>query len=387
MKEQTQLLHPEYTPPAGFAAIAHPVHRASTVLFPNVAALRNSSWKRKDGYTYGLRGTPTTYMLEALLAQSEGGTHTLLVPSGLAAISLANLSFLNAGDEVLIPENVYSPSKEQAEVILTRMGISHRFYNPMQPEALSFHANTKLMWIEAPGSVTMEVPDVPALVKAAKAQGVITAFDNTWAAGLSFKPFAHGIDVSIQALTKFQAGGADLLMGSVTFHDEKWADQLMFTHMRLGFGVSAEDAALVLRSLPTMRLRYDASDVAGRAVAQWCAAQPQVARVLHPAFESCPGHANFKRDFTGAAGLFSIVLDERFSQAQLDAFVDHLKLFKIGYSWAGPVSLAVPYDIKMMRPLTAAQWQGGGLVRLWIGLEDTQDLIADLQQAMQKAFH
>jgi cysteine-S-conjugate beta-lyase len=386
MKDQTQLLHPDYTPPAGFAAIPHAVHRASTVIFANVAAMRSTSWKRKDNYTYGLHGTPTTFMLEALLAQSEGGKHTLLVPSGLAAISLVNLALLKAGDEILLPHNVYSPSKEQAEIILTRMGIVPRFYDPMKPESLSFNANTKLMWIEAPGSVTMEVPDVPALVKAAKAHKVITAIDNTWCAGLSFKPFAHGIDVSIQAATKFQAGSADVLMGTVTCIDDALAEQIKFTHMRLGIGVSAEDASLVLRSLPTMRLRYDASDKAGRTVAQWCAAQPQVARVLHPAFESCPGHANFKRDFTGAAGLFSIVLHERYTQTQVDAFVDSLKLFKIGYSWAGPMSLAVPYDIKMMRPLTASQWQGGGLVRLWIGLEHVQDLIADLQQSMQKAF-
>jgi cysteine-S-conjugate beta-lyase len=381
MKEQTKVIHTDYTPPSGFAAIPYAVHRASTVIFANVAAMRSRNWKRKDGYTYGLHGTPTTFMLEAQLARLEGGKHTLLTPSGLAAITLVNLTLLNAGDEVLLPDNVYGPSKEQAELLLSRLGITHRLYDPMQPEALQFTANTKLLWLEAPGSVTMEVPDVPALVKQAKAHGVLTAIDNTWAAGIAFKPFVHGIDVSIQAATKFQAGSADVLMGSVTCVDDALAERLKFTHMRLGIGVSAEDTALVLRSLPTMRMRYAASDVASRQLAAWLATQPQVARVLHPALPSCTGHAHWQRDFNHqAAGLFSIVFEKRFTQAQVDEFVDSLQLFKIGYSWAGPVSLAVPYDMRTMR--TAAPWTEGALVRLWIGLESVEDLQADLAQAI-----
>lgn len=379
MQQQTKVIHPDYAPPEGFASVGHATHRASTVIFPNVAAMRQRHWKLKDGYTYGLHGTPTTFMLEAQLANIEGAKHCLLTGSGLAAISLVNLALLKAGDEVLLPDNAYSPSKEQAEILLSRFGIAHRLYDPMNLEALRFSAHTKLLWIEAPGSVSMEVPDVPALVRAAKAVGALTAFDNTWSAGLAFQPFAHGIDISIQALTKFQSGSGDLLMGSVSCIDDELYYSLKFAHMRLGLGVSAGDASLVLRSLPTMRLRYEASDTAARKIANWCAEQPQVARVLHPALASCTGHAHFVRDFKAAAGLFSIVLDQRFTQPQVDAFVDGLKLFKIGYSWAGPMSLAVPYDMHATRHVKP--WTEGLLVRLWIGLEDTDDLIEDLKQS------
>jgi cysteine-S-conjugate beta-lyase len=381
MADQTHIIHPPQLPPDGFDAIPFAVHRASTVIFPSVAEMRSRSWKDEFSYTYGLKGTPTTFMLEMQLSRIEGARHCLLCPSGLAAISLVNLALLKSGDEVLIPENVYRPNLEQCEALLKQLGVTCHLYDPLKPQSLQFNGNTRLMWIEAPGSVTMEVPDVPALVSAAKQHGVITAFDNTYSAGLAFKPFNHGIDVSIQALTKFQAGAADLLMGSVTTTDETLHQTLKLAHMRLGIGVSAEDTYLVLRSLPTMKLRYEASDKAGREVAAWCAGQSQVTRMLHPAFESCPGHELWRRDFTGAAGLFSMLIDARYTQQQVDAFVDGLKLFKIGYSWAGPMSLAMPYDIKAIRPLSAASLPGH-LVRLWIGLEDVADLIADLQQSL-----
>ncbi len=382
-QDQTRIIHPDYSPPEGFSAIAAAVHRASTVIFPTVAAMRERNWKHKHGYTYGLHGTPTTFTLEARLAEMEGGKHTLLAPSGLAAITLVNLALLNAGDEMLLPDNVYGPSREQAQNLLSRWGIAYRLYDPMNPASLSFTPKTKLVWIEAPGSVSMEVPDVPALVRASKAHGALTAMDNTWAAGLAFKPFAHGVDVSIQALTKFQSGGGDVLMGSVMWVDEALTERLKYTHMRLGMGVGAEDCALVLRSLATMRLRFEASDKASRELATWLSTQPPVARVLHPALPSCPGHANWQRDFTGAAGLFSIVLHERYTQAQVDAFVDALKLFKIGYSWAGPMSLVVPYDMRAMR--STVPWTQGPLVRFWVGLEEVGDLKADLLQAFQSS--
>jgi cystathionine beta-lyase len=381
MADQTHIIHPVLLPPDGFDAVPFAVHRASTVIFPSVAEMRARSWKDEFSYTYGLRGTPTSFMLELQLAQIEGARHCLLCPSGLAAISLVNLALLKAGDEVLIPENGYGPNREQCEILLSSYGIASRLYDPMQATNLRFNANTRLIWIEAPGSVTMEVPDVPVLVQAAKQHGVLTAFDNTYGAGMAFKPFDHGVDVSVQALTKFQAGAADLLMGSVTTRNEALHQTLKFAHMRLGFGVSPEDVYLVLRSLPTMKLRYGASDKAGREVAAWLAQQPQVSRVLHPAFESCPGHDNWQRNFTGAAGLFSVLIDASYTQAQVDAFVDALKLFKIGYSWAGPMSLVVPYDIAAMRPLTAAQLPGH-VLRFWIGLEEVSDLIADLEQSL-----
>jgi cystathionine beta-lyase len=382
--EQTRLIHPDYVPPPGFAAIPPAIHHASTVLFPNVAAMRARDWRHKTGYTYGLHGTPTTFLLEEQIAQSEGARYCMLCPSGLAAIANVNLALLKQGDEALLPENVYGPNREQLEQLFGAWGVRCRLYDPMAVEALTFSSASRLIWIEAPGSVTMEVPDVPALIAKARAHGVISACDNTWGAGLALRPLALGADISIMAMTKFQSGGGDVLMGSVACNDEALHWKLKYAHMRIGFGVGADDAYLVLRSLPTMRLRYEASDRAAREVAQWLSQQPQVERVLHPAFASCPGHAHWKRDFTGAAGLFSIVLRERYAQPQVDAFVDALKLFKIGYSWAGPMSLAVPYDIRAMRPLTAARWTGGGLVRLWIGLEAVADLIADLQQAFER---
>jgi len=230
----------------------------------------------------------------------------------------------------------------------------------------------------------MEMPDLRALVAAAKAHGVRTAIDATWAAGIALQPFDLGIDIVMQALTKYQSGGADVLMGSVSTRDDALHERLLFTHMRLGLGVCGDDAAKVLRGLHSLPLRYAAHDAAARRIAAWLQTQPQVAVVLHPALPDSPGHAYWARDCTAAAGLFSVVFDARYSPAQIDAFVDALRLFKIGYSWGGPVSLAVPYDVQTMRP--AGQWpHKGWLVRLAIGLEDADDLIADLAQAMQRA--
>jgi cysteine-S-conjugate beta-lyase len=305
----------------------------------------------------------------------------LLFPSGLSAIANVNLALLKTGDEALLPENSYGPNRELFDMLLINFGITHRLYDPMQPDAVEFKPNTRLMWLEAPGSVTMEVPDLPALAARARAAGVTTAVDNTYAAGIAFRPFDHGIDISVQALTKFQSGAGDVLMGNNTCTDEALHHQLKLARMRTGVGVGGDDVYLVARSLPTLQLRFNASDRAGRELASWLAGQTQISRVLHPALPSCPGHDNWQRTFTGAAGLFSVVIDERFSREQVDAFVDGLQLFKIGYSWAGPMSLVVPYDIKAMRPNTGAAWRGH-LVRFWVGLEDTRDLIADLQASL-----
>lgn len=381
----SDLIHHPYQPPAGFEAPQQPVHKASTVLFASVAAMRARDWRHKSGYTYGLHGTPTTYVLEERIATLEGGLHCQLVPSGLAAVTLVDLALLAQGDEVLLPDNVYGPSREFARHELARWGIAHRLYDPMRPESLAgaLSDRTKLVWLEAPGSVTMEFPDLPALVAACKARGVTTALDNTWGAGLAFDGFALGIDVVMQALTKYPSGGGDVLMGSVVTRDEALHLRLKGTHMRLGVGIAANDAELLLRSLPSLPLRYAAQDATGRALAHWLAGRPEVARVLHPALEGSPGHAHWKAVATQAAGLFSILLDERFAPEQVDRFVDGLKLFRIGYSWAGPQSLVVPYDLQAMRPGTALR---GHLVRFSIGLEETGALRDDLAQALDKAF-
>jgi cystathionine beta-lyase len=383
----TTLIHHPYTPPAGFAAPQPGVFKASTVIFANVAAMRSRDWREKAGYTYGLHGTPTTFTLEERIATLEGGTRTLLTPSGLAAIALVDFALLRAGDEVLIPDKAYNPGKELARHELAAWGIGHRFYDAADPQSLADAVTpaTKLVWIEAPGSVTMEFPDLVSLVRTARDRGVTTALDNTWGAGIAFNPFeiepGVGVDISMHALTKFPSGGGDVLMGSVTTRDDELHTRLKLTHMRTGLGVGANDAEAVLRALPTLPLRYEAHDRSARAIAQWCAKRPEIVQVLHPALEGSPGHEHWKRSCTAAAGIFSLVFDERFSSAQVDVFVDALELFKIGYSWAGPVSLVVPYDLAMIRPKDA--WRGT-LVRLCIGLEAADDLIADLAQALER---
>ena len=385
----TSLIHHPYQPPQGFAATQPGVHKASTVIFANVAAMRARNWKEKVGYTYGLHGTPTTFTLEERIATLEGGLHTVLVPSGLAAIALTDLALLRAGDEVLIPDNAYNPNKELARHELAGWGIAHRFYDPMDAAALAAMLTpaTRLVWIEPPGSVTMEFPDLVALVRAARAQGALVALDNTWGAGLAFNPFrldgagadAIGADISVHALTKYPSGGGDVLMGSVTTRDPALHLKLNAAHMRMGWGVAGNDAEAVLRALPSLALRYAAADRAGRALARWWAARPEVAQVLHPALEGSPGHAHWERLCTQSAGLFSIVFDERYSARQVDAFVDALRLFRIGFSWAGPVSLVVPYDLSSMRKRPA--WRGT-LVRFSLGLEAVDDLIVDCAQAL-----
>jgi cystathionine beta-lyase len=386
----TSLIAHDYQPPAGFGAVQPPVHKASTVVFADTAALRARSWKEKTGYTYGLLGTPTTFTLEERIATLEGGVHTVLVPSGLAAITVVDMALLKAGDEVLIPDNAYGPSKDFARHELARWGIAHRYYDAMDPASLAaaIGERTRLIWLEAPGSVTMEFPDLVALVGIARERAVTVALDNTWGAGLAFDPFRIGaaaatpvaVDISVQALTKYPSGGGDVLMGSVTTRDAALHERIKGTNMRIGFGVGANDAELVLRSLPSLAIRYAAQARAGRELAAWWAARPEVVQVLHPALEGSPGHEHWKRVCSDAAGLFSVVFDKRYARAQVDAFVDALKLFRIGYSWAGPVSLVVPYDLATMR---AEPCWAGTLVRFSVGLEDVEDLIEDCRQALQ----
>ncbi len=381
----TELIHHPYQPPAGFAAPQPGVFKASTVLFKDVATMRSRDWRSREGYTYGLHGTPTTMQLEERIATLEGGRQCLLVPSGLAAVALVDLALLKAGDEVLLPSNVYGPNRELARNELAHWGIAHRLYDPMDAAALAAAITpaTKLVWLEAPGSVTMEFPDLAALARLARERGVLTALDNTWGAGLALRGFEYGIDVVMQALTKYPSGGGDVLMGSVTTTDLALHERIKGTHMRLGLGVAANDVETVLRSLPTMSLRYVAQDQAARQLALWLQGRREVARVLHPALPGAPGHEHWARHCTQAAGIFSVLLEPHYTQAQVDRFVDALQLFGIGFSWAGPMSLAVPYDLKMMRgdssPLK------GHLVRLCIGLEAVADLQADLEQALQSA--
>ncbi|KWT64413.1 MULTISPECIES: cystathionine beta-lyase [unclassified Variovorax] len=392
-KPITELIHHPYQPPANFAAPQPGVYKASTVFFADVAAMRARDWKTKAGYTYGLHGTPTTFTLEERLATLEGGTECLLAPSGLAAIALVAFAFLKTGDEVLLPDNAYGPNKALCTGELANFGITHRLYDSMNPTDLAakLSERTRLVWMEAAGSVTMEFPDLPALAAVCRARGVLTALDNTWGAGLAFAPFdfngsGQGVDISIHALTKYPSGGGDVLMGSVVTRDDRLHRALKLSHMRMGFGVGVGDVEALLRSLPSIALRYEAHDRSARELARWLADRAEIAQVLHPALEGSPGHANWLR-LCGAtdlaAGLFSVVFDARYSAAQVDRFCDSLKLFRLGYSWGGPISLVVPYDIGLMRDTGVSHWpHKGTLVRFSVGLEDAEDLRADLEQAL-----
>ncbi len=391
-KPVTDLIHHAYLPPAGFNAPQPGVFKASTVIFADTASMRARDWRTKNGYTYGLHGTPTTFMLEERIASLEGGKHCVLVPSGLAAIANVAMALLKSGDEVLIPDNAYGPNKALAEGELKAWGITHQLYDAMNPADLQarISAKTKLVWLEAPGSVTMEFPDLPELARICRAAGVLSALDNTWGAGLAFHAFDLGggaaVDISVHALTKYPSGGGDVLMGAVVTKDDELAERIKLTHMRTGMGVAANDAEAVLRSLPSLHLRYRAHDIAARELALWLQERPEIATVLHPALEGSPGHRHWQA-LCGAsdlaAGLFSVVVDERYSAAQVDAFCDALTLFKLGYSWGGPVSLVVPYDVPSMRSARLGTWeQKGTLVRFSIGLEAVEDLRADLEKAM-----
>ena len=392
MTEQlsTELIHHPYRPPDGFAAVLPAVHKASTVIFPSVEALRARDWRSKAGYTYGLHGTPTTFTLEERLATLEGAAHVTLSPSGLAAIALTNMALLQAGDEVLIPHNVYDPNRVLLRDELTRWGVRVGTYHAQQPNSLAqaIGPNTRLVWLEAAGSISMEFPDVPALVQVVqqanggRTRPVLTALDHTWGAGVAYRPFDWQVDVAVHALTKYPSGGADMLMGSVAVQAPELHELVLQTHKRLGLGVGANDVEAVLRGLPSMVLRYQAQDQSTRALAQWMAQQPAVATVLHPALPDSPGHEAWARLCQGAACLFSAVFQPTVSQAQIDTFCNNLQRFALGYSWAGPMSLCAPYNMPALR---ADGWPyGGGLVRFSVGLEDPADLQADLAQALAR---
>jgi len=378
---KTKLIHSDAQIPQGFRSLSVGVQRASTVLFPDAASVRDDWDQYEVGYTYGLYGTPTTLELAARICELEGGFRTLITPGGQCAISLINLAFLKAGDHVLIPESVYTPNRKFAVQVLRRFGVEVGFYPPEAGAGIQtfFRENTRMVWCESPGSITMEVQDVPAIAKAAHGAGAMVVMDNTWSAGVYFDAFAHGVDVTMQALTKYAGGHSDLLLGSITTQEETAWRQLGATHQLVGCAASPDDCSLALRGLKTLAVRLKAIEDAALTLAHWLRERPEIERVLHPALPSCPGHEFWKRDFTGSTGVFSIVFQPRFSKAQVQEFVDKLELFEIGYSWAGVTSLAVAYDFHAMR---GRPDYGHRIVRLNIGLEDVSDLREDLDRTL-----
>ena len=380
---KTKLIHSDAHAPDGFRSLAVPTYRGSTVLFPNAAAVEDTWDQYAVGYTYGLYGTPTTLELAARICELEKGYRTLITPGGQGAIALINLAFLRGGDHVLVPESVYTPNRKFAVEVLRRFGVEVAFYQPTVGRGIAslLRENTRLVWCESPGSITMEVQDIPAIAEAAHGAGAMVVLDNTWAAGIYFDAFAHGVDVTMQALTKYVGGHSDLLLGSITVRDEAAYRRLGSTHQLVGCAASPDDCSLALRGMKTMAVRLKALEESALELARWLAGREEIEIVLHPAFPSCPGHEVWKRDFTGSTGLFSIVFRAELSKQQVQRFVDALNLFKIGYSWAGVTSLAVAYDFHSAKNRPN---YGARIVRLNIGLEDVDDLRADLEQALEK---
>jgi len=360
-----------------------PVHRGSTVLFESVAEMRSAAPKFGEAY-YGLHGSPTQWALaEALTELEPGAGGTTLYSSGLAAVTAALLTVLEAGDELLMVDSVYGPTRRFCDVFLRRYGIDTRYYDPLIGAGIEAEIGdrTRAIFLESPGSLTLEVQDVPAICAVARASGIATLLDNTWATPLLFPALAAGVDLSILAGTKYVGGHADLMLGSVTATPE-WYSRLERTSWDLGHSLSPDDAWLGSRGLRTMGVRLARHQESALTVARWLKERPEVARVLHPALTDCPGHEYWARDFRGSSGLFSFVLRGRDDAARA-RLIDGLELFGIGYSWGGYESLAVPVDPEKLR--TATRWQAEGpVVRLNIGLEDPEDLIADLERGLAR---
>ena len=361
-----------------------PLHRGSTVLQPSIAARIEAGKHRLDqALIYGIMGSATHHALEDVVAEIEGGTRCQIVSSGLAAVTTALLAYLEAGDHCLVPDSVYGPARAFCDTVLKRMQIETTYYRPEIDEAgiaKLMRPNTRVVYTESPGSHTMEMQDVPALARAAHAKGAKLLMDNTWGIHF-FQPFRHGVDASIQALTKYVAGHSDVLLGSITTATPEEWERVRNTALALGQYASPDDCWLALRGVRTMAVRLERQMASGLEVARWLAERPEVQQVLHPALPGAPGHEIWKRDFTGACSLFSVVFKPEFSPEATHAMVESLKLFGIGASWGGFESLALPTTGFMTRTAGSGQFTGP-VCRFHIGLEAPADLIADFEQAL-----
>ncbi|NGN43321.1 cystathionine beta-lyase [Mesorhizobium sp. CGMCC 1.15528] len=375
----TRLAHAGNDPRDYFGFVNPPVVHASTVLFPNAATLA----ARAQKYTYGTRGTPTTDALANAIDELEGSAGTIIVPSGLAAVTVPLLAFLSAGDHVLIVDSVYHPTRNFADTMLKRLGVEVDYYDPHVGAGIAalMKPNTKVVFTESPASNTFEMQDIPAIAKAAHERGAVVMMDNTWATPLYFKPLDHGVDVSIHAATKYPAGHSDLLLGTVSANAASW-ERLHQGFLTLGCCAAPDDVYQVLRGLRTMGVRLERHQESALDIARWLEKQPGVARVLHPGLESHPGHAIWKRDFSGASGIFSVVFSGG-GQKQAHAFLDALEIFGLGYSWGGYESLAV--HVFLGDRVVAKGPYEGPILRLQIGLENVEDLKADIAKGLAAA--
>lgn len=375
----TRLAHMGNDPHGFYGFVNPPVVHASTVLFPDAATMA----ARNQKYTYGTRGTPTTEALVRAMDELEGSAGTIIVPSGLAAICVPLLAFLSAGDHVLIVDSVYHPTRRFADTMLQRLGVEVEYYDPLIGGDIArlMKPNTKVVFTESPGSNTFEVQDIPAIAAAAHAGGAVVMMDNTWATPLFFRPLDHGVDISIHAATKYPAGHSDVLLGTVSANAATW-ETLHETFITLGVCAGPDDVYQVLRGLRTMGVRLARHQESALAIARWLESQPGVAQVLHPALESHPGHAIWKRDFSGSSGIFSFVLFGG-GQKQAHAFLDALEIFGLGWSWGGFESLAT--HVFLGDRTIAKGDYAGPIIRLQIGLEDVDDLKADIERGLAAA--
>jgi cystathionine beta-lyase len=375
----TRLTHGGNDPHDYYGFVNPPVVHASTVLFPNAATLAS----RQQKYTYGTRGTPTTDALARAIDELEGSAGTIIVPSGLMAVTVPLLGFLQAGDHLLIVDSVYHPTRNFADTMLKRFGVEVEYYDPHIGAGIAalMKPNTKVVFTESPGSNTFEVQDIPAIAEAAHAGGAIVMMDNTWATPLYFRALDFGVDISIHAATKYPAGHADVLLGTVSANEACW-ERLFETFTTLGSCAGPDDVYQVLRGLRTMGVRLERHQQSALEIARWLEQQEGVSRVLYPALESHPDHALWKRDFSGASGLFSVVLAGDGPKTS-HAFLDALRIFGLGYSWGGYESLAAL--VSLSDRTVAKGSYGGPLVRLQIGLEDVDDLKRDLSNGLAAA--
>lgn len=379
----TRLLHTGRAPAANHGIVNPPVYHASTILFADVAAMEEAERTPFQGTRYGRWGTPTSFALEDAVSELEGGFRTVLVPSGLAAITVSLMAFLRAGDHLLMVDAAYSPARRFCDQMLAQLGIETTYFDPLADVAPLLRPNTKVVYLESPGSLTFEVQDVPRAAAAARAAGAVSIIDNTYAAGVLFRPLEHGVDVSLQSATKYLGGHADAVMGTITAKSEEHWLAVRKAAGLLGTAVGPDDCYLMLRGLRTLETRLARHEQTAHAVTAYLQNRPEVTHVVHPGLPGCPGHANWQRDFTGINGLLSIVLDG-VGKPALTAMLDGLRLFRLGYSWGGYESLIVPFDPRRTIR-SATHWpHGAPCVRLHCGLEHVDDLIADLESGFAR---
>jgi len=383
LKDETLLGHAGNKPQANWGIVNPPVYHASTILFPTLGVLEDVSRDWPVKMTYGRQGTPTTFALEEAVAAVEGADKAIAMPSGMAAIAGSLLCFLKAGDHLLMVDSVYGPARTMCDTILRGLGIETTYYDPHAGSGISdlIRPNTRVIYLESPGSLTFEVQDAPAIAAAARRAGCLTILDNSWATPLYCKPLSFGIDISLHAATKYIVGHSDAMMGLILCRDTHYR-RLKTTVHGLGYSAAPDDCYLALRGLRTLAVRLARHGETGLLLADWLSRRPEVARVLHPARPDDPGHALWRRDFLGTAGVFSFLL-KPCPKPALAAMLDGMKLFGMGYSWGGYESLLVPAKLHAMR--TAKPWiEEGPLLRLHAGLEDPSDLIADLEAGFDR---